>query len=316
MATRKVKNVKIQKVKVKIPKSGILLAILLTWLLLSPAFKLRKFFQGEKQGLLTLGGLCLTFSFFFGIMRNVMLSVALGYHSASLCLVPQLLTAIVHWICKAFADKDFRCWSLGDQVMHVLIGSLVPGLTRKSEAETEPGKGETQDESSVAGTQDPDLQESELEESRTTSHQSEEPNEIVMIRRTVSNELTAIFLLHALNVVLGAIFFRHLHETSTEFVAVKIKVKEACSMNLPLAVYIGCPVALLASFFFRLLHSKFGPSRAIRQDWCSCSAICPPASIHQTFVDLYEKPAIIDRAPAIVDRTLENMKVLSTFDRS
>ena len=174
MATRKVRNVKIQKVKVKILKSGILLAILLTWLLLSPAFKLRKFFQGEKQGLLTLGGLCLTFSFFFGIMRNVVLSVALGYHSASLCLVPQLLTAIVHWICKAFADKDFRSWSLGDQMMHVLIGSLVPGLTRKSDAETEPGKAETQDVSSVAGTQDSDLQESELEESHgeseTTSH--------------------------------------------------------------------------------------------------------------------------------------------------
>ena len=277
MATRKVKNVKIQKAKVKIPKSGILLAILLTWLLLSPAFKLRKFFQGEKQGLLTLGGLCLTFSFFFGIMRNVVLSVALGYHSASLCLVPQLLTAIVHWICKAFADKDFRSWSLGDQVMHVLIGSLVPGLTRKSDAETEPGKAETQDVSSVAGTQDSDLQESELEESETTSHQSEEPNEIVMTRRTVSNELTTIFLLHSLNVVLGAIFFRHLQETSTEFVTAGIKVKDACSIDLPLAVYIGCPVALLASFFFRLLQNKFGPWRAIHQEPCTCSTVCPPS---------------------------------------
>ena len=252
-----------------------LLAILLAWLLLSPAFNLRKLFQGKKQGLLTLGGLCLTFSFFFGVTRNAILSVALGYHSASLCLVPQLLTAIVHWICKAFADKDFTSWSLGDQVMHVLIGSLVPGLTRKSDAETEPGKAETQDVSSVAGAQDSDLHESELEESETTSQQSEEPNE--MARKTVSRELTTIFVLHSLNVVLGAIFFRHLHETSTEFVAAKIKVKEACSINLPLAVYIGCPVALLASFFFRLLHSKFGPSRAIHQDWCSCSAVCPPA---------------------------------------
>ena len=206
-----------------------------------------------------------------------MLSVALGYHSASLCLVPQLLTAIVHWICKAFADKDFRSWSLGDQMMHVLIGSLVPGLTRKSDAETEPGKAEAQDVSSVAGTQDSDLQESELEESETTSHQSEEPNEIAMTRRTVSKELTTLFVLHSLNVVLGAIFFWHLQETSTEFVTAGIKVKDACSIDLPLAVYIGCPVALLASFFFRLLQNKFGPWRAIHQEPCTCSTVCPPS---------------------------------------
>ena len=265
MATRKVKNVKIQKAKVKIPKSGMLLAILLAWLLLSPAFKLRKFFQGKKQGLLTLGGLCLTFSFFFGVMRNAILSVALGYHSTSLCLYPQLLTALIIWICKAIAEKDFRSWSLGDQMMHVLIGSLVPGLTRKSDAETEPGKAETRDVSSLAG--DSDLKESELEESETTSQQSEEPNE--MARKTVSRELTMLFVLHSLNVVLGAIFFWHLQETSKEFVAAGIKVKDACSINLPLAVYIGCPAALLASFLFRLLHIKFGPWRAIHQERCT-----------------------------------------------
>merc|ERR1712013_423290 len=100
------------------------------------------------------------------------------------------------------ADKDFRSWPLGDQMMHALIGSLVPGLTRKSDAETEPGKAETQDVSSVAG--DSDLQESELEESETTSQQSEEPNGTVRARKTVSKELTTMFVLHSLNVVLGA----------------------------------------------------------------------------------------------------------------
>ena len=157
--------------------------------------------------------------------------------------------------------------------MHVLIGSLVPGLTRKSDAETEPGKAEAQDVSSVAGTQDSDLQESELEESHgefeTTSHQSEESNEIAITRRTVSKELTALFVLHSLNVVLGAIFFWHLQETSKEFVVAGIKVKDACSIDLPLAVYIGCPAALLASFLFRLLHIKFGPWRAIHQQRCT-----------------------------------------------
>ena len=153
--------------------------------------------------------------------------------------------------------------------MHVLIGSLVPALTRKSDAETEPGEAETQDVSSVAGTQDSDLQESELEESETTSQQSEEQNGTVRARKTVCKELTTMFVLHSLNVVLGAIFFWHLQETSTEFVAAGIKVKDACSIDLPLAVYIGCPVALLASFFFRLLQNKFGPWRAIHQERCT-----------------------------------------------
>ena len=154
-------------------------------------------------------------------------------------------------------------------MMHVLIGSLVPGLTRKSDAETEPGKAETQDVSSVAGAQDSNLQESELKESETTSQQSEEPNGTVRARKTVSKELTTMFVLHSLNVVLGAIFFWHLQETSKEFVAAGIKVKDACSINLPLAVYIGCPSALLASFLFRLLHIKFGPWRAIHQGRCT-----------------------------------------------
>merc|ERR1719237_119637 len=126
---------------------GKLLTVLLTWLLLSPAFRLRKFFQGNKQGGLSPGGLALTLSFFFGLLRNVILSVALGYHSVFLCIVPQLLTALILLISKCIAHKEFRRWSLGDQVLYALIGSLIPSITPRSSAEDTSENDEDQDKS-------------------------------------------------------------------------------------------------------------------------------------------------------------------------
>ena len=54
---------------------------------------------------------------------------------------------------------------------------------------------------------------------------------------------------------------------------------------------------------------------------CLSVSVCLSLFVCMSFliclsVCVYEKPAIIDRAPAIIDRTLENMKVRSTIDRS
>ena len=92
-----------------------------------------------------------------------------------------------------------------------------------------------------------------------------------------SKELVALFIFHAVSVILGAASFAFLHETSTEFVASEIKVKEASRIDLMLAVYIGCPAALLASIAFRAIHSKLGPWRAISKQPSTCRTFCPPA---------------------------------------
>ena len=77
----------------------------------------------------------MTISYFFGLMRNMTMSVALGYHSVYLCVVPQLLTALVLWICKCFADEEFRSWSVGDQIIYALVGSVLPCVAPRSDTE-------------------------------------------------------------------------------------------------------------------------------------------------------------------------------------
>ena len=106
--------------------------------------------------------------------------------------------------------------------------------------------------------------------------ETEGPYELNVTRRSTSKELVALFILHAVNVILGAASFAFLHETSTEFVTAEIKVKNASRIDLMLAVYIGCPAALLASFVFRAIHSKLGPWRAINKQSPTCQTFCPP----------------------------------------
>ena len=260
-------------------------------------------------------------------MRNVTLSVALGYHSVFLCVAPQLLTALLLLICKCIADKQFRRWSLGDQVMYALIGSLVPSITPRSNAEAISGNDKDQNESHLLRTH---VEETDTEadaeaerpiESDATSTEAqtgammetaekpnrideapnevetdamlgeaEEPNrcdmageetegpyEVNVTEKSTSKELVALFIFHAVSVILGAASFAFLHETSTEFVHYEMKVKEASRIDLMLAVYIGCPAALLASIVFRAIHSKLGPWRAIKKQPSTCRTFCPPA---------------------------------------
>ena len=264
-------------------------------------------------------------------MRNVTLSVALGYHSVFLCIAPQLLTALLLLICKCIADKEFRRWSLGDQVMYALIGSLVPSITPRSNAEDISGNDEDQNESHLLRTHVEETLKTETDEPPAEAErpnasdatptevqidamldeaeepnkideapnqgetdamleEAEEPNrcdmagevtegpyELNVTKRSTSKELVALFILHAVSVILGAASFAFLHETSTEFATSEIKVKEASRIDLMLAVYIGCPAALLASIAFRAIHSKLGPWRAISKQPSTCQTFCPPA---------------------------------------
>ena len=249
-----------------------------------------------------------------------------------LCVAPQLLTALLLLICKCIADKQFRRWSLGDQVMYALIGSLVPSITPRSNTEAISGNDEDQNESHLLRTHVEETRKTETDmeadaeaerpiESDATSTEAqtgalmeeaekpnrideapnevetdamlgeaEEPNrcdmageetegpyEVNVTEKSTSKELVALFIFHAVSVILGAASFAFLHETSTEFVNYEIKVKKASRIDLMLAVYIGCPAALLASIAFRAIHSKLGPWRAISKQPSTCRTFCPPA---------------------------------------
>ena len=219
------------------------------------------------RGVLTPGGLTLTLSLIFGLARNMILSVALGYHRVYLCLAPQLLTAVLLGIGKSIADKEFR----RDQVIYALIGSLVPCITQRWSTDAMLDDAE--------GSKDATGEVEEAEDfNEMTEEESEEANEVIVTRRSTSKELCALFLSQTLSVIIGAASFAFLHETSTDFAASMTKVEAASGINPALAVYIGSPVALLASVSFRAIHTKLGPWQAMQATQPSdCGSFCPPS---------------------------------------
>ena len=192
----------------------------------------------------------MTISYFFGLMRNMTMSVALGYHSVYLCVVPQLLTALVLWICKCFADKEFRSWSVGDQVIYALVGSVLPCVTPKTDTEITSEDVEGQDVAETGNTdieaadiEDPLPESKEPREATSNMEQAEELQEEDQTdeelkentsgKKSNSKELCWIFILHTVNVILGVAAFAFLHETSTELVTAEMKVKNESKIDPP-----------------------------------------------------------------------------------
>ena len=227
-------------------------------------------------------------------MRSVTLSVAVGYYSVFLCVLPQLLTALLLGICKCIADKEFRRWTFGDKVLYALIGSLVPMAIERSNTEdisrnaqehlprtevTETLKSETEEHpEEVPMKVDAMIEEAEeVKMGDMVGEQTEGPNEFILTQRNTTKELCALFILHAASVILGAAFIAFLDETSSEFAVSRIKVRVASGIDLMDAVFMGCPIILLASIVFRAIHSKLDPWPSIGKKISTCKALCPPA---------------------------------------
>ena len=110
---------------IKLPEA-IILILLLTWNLASPAFRTRSFQSGLKQGLITRGGLLHAFSFFASLTIFVVNAVMLGYQSIFLVPVPLAAMAFTIFVAKSCFDHDFRTWSLGPKLTHCLMSSIFP----------------------------------------------------------------------------------------------------------------------------------------------------------------------------------------------
>ena len=111
---------------IKLPPDAIILILLLTWNLASPAFRTRSLQSGFKQGLLTRGGLFHAFSFFASLMIFVVNAVMLGYQTIFLVPVPMAAMAFTFFVSKSCFDHDFRAWSLGPKLTHCLMSSIFP----------------------------------------------------------------------------------------------------------------------------------------------------------------------------------------------
>ena len=66
----------------------------------------RSFQSGSKQGLFSLGGVLLTFSFLTSLLTHVVIVVALGCYSVYLTTVPILVASSILFLAKSCVDKE------------------------------------------------------------------------------------------------------------------------------------------------------------------------------------------------------------------
>ena len=69
---------------------------------------MRSFQSGAKQGLFSLGGVLLTFSFLTSLLTHVVVVVALGYYSVYLTTAPLLVASSILFLAKSCVDKDCK----------------------------------------------------------------------------------------------------------------------------------------------------------------------------------------------------------------
>ena len=229
-------------------------------------------------------------------MRNVTVAVSLGYFSIYLCVAPLLTSALILGICKCLADSTFRSWPLADKLVYSLIGTLVPCTVSRAnsydpENEDPSVDVDVKDTSksrhsfrpTTAQDDNPDNNKSSPAEENEDVDEKE-THEFDIKKRNGGRELSAIIYFHAASVVLGVATLAYMHHTSVDFQTSCSKVREASSIDLREAVYIGGPVSLLASIGFRLLHHRLGPWRLINKK-PTCDLLCPPniETAHERF---------------------------------
>ena len=95
---------------------------------------MRSFQSGAKQGLFSLGGVLLTFSFLTSLLTHLVVVVALGYYSVYLTTAPLLVASSILFLAKYYVDKEFRRWRLGPKLTHCLISAIFPITTPRPES--------------------------------------------------------------------------------------------------------------------------------------------------------------------------------------
>ena len=225
---------------------AVLLYALLLWNLVSPAMRMRGFRSGAKQGLFSVGGILLTFSFLMSLFMHVVIVVALGYHSVYLTTTPLLLASFVLFLAKSWVDKEFRTWMLGPKLTHCLISGIFPVTTPRPES-----KGNKRGNSSSS---------------------------ITAKVKMAGNELLFIYLFHLVILVLGMIVFALL-SADPDYAEKMRKLKEASTIPMETMLYAACPVAFLLSILCQFLFRRyFDPWKLVRSRIDSergcCSGSC------------------------------------------
>ena len=195
--------------------------------------RMRSFRSGAKQGLFSVGGILLTFSFLMSLFMHVVIVVAIGYHSVYLTTAPLLLASSVLFLVKSCVDKQFRTWRLGPKLTHCLISGIFPVTTPRPESKVE---NKQEDSGSVATAK----------------------------VKMAGGELFFSYLLHLAVLVLGIIAFTLL-SADLEYAEKMRKLEEASTISMEVMVYAACPMAFLLSILSQLIyHQYFDPWMLVR----------------------------------------------------
>ena len=204
---------------------------------------MRSFQSGAKQGLFSLGGVLLTFSFVTSLLTHVVVVVALGYYSVYLTTVPILVASSIIFLAKSCVDKEFRRWRLGPKLTHCLISAIFPITTPR-----------------------PESKEDDKEENLVST--------ITRRVKVAGNELFFCFLLHLFILTLGAVAFAVMN-LDPAYVERMRKLEEVSTISMASMVYIACPLALLLSMASQVVYRQHcDPWKAVRIRSGCCSGSC------------------------------------------
>ena len=245
-----------------------LLYVLLLWNLISPAMRMRSFQSGAKEGLFSLGGVLLTFSFLTSLLTHVVIVVALGYYSVYLTTVPILVASSILFLAKSCVDKEFRKWRLGPKLTHCLISAIFPITTPRSKAR-------------------------ESEESKELNNHKDSADVVTAKVKIARNELFFCYLLHFFVLILGMIAFAVLN-LEPQYAEKMLKLKQASTISMEATVYMACPLALLLSGLSQLVYRKCcDPWKAVKskievgsQGFCGDWKLLPKSKIVHQEIEL------------------------------
>ena len=246
---------------------------------------MRSFRSGAKQGLFSVGGILLTFSFLTSLLMHVTIMVAHGYHSVYLTTTPLLLASSVLFLAKSCVDKEFRMWRLGPKLTHCLISSIFPVTTPRPESKVE--------------------------------NKQEDSGSVATARiKMAGGELFFVYLLHLATLVLGMIAFTLL-SADPEYAEKMKKLEEASKISMEVMVYAACPVAFLLSILSQLVFRQyFDPWRLLRsriEPGCcpgSCQE-CKPKPMSRVVLRTVPIQGSKDRESSPSEIAMEEMREIS-----
>ena len=166
----------------------------------------------------------MSITFLASVTPHMVIAVTFGYKSIYLSPAPLLVSAFVLLISKSLIDKQFRRQGCGFRLVTSMLASIFPIISKL------PSRGASSEEQDNGQTR-------------------------FMARvKSTGSEFGFVYVLHALNILVGTVSYTVLMQTDENFVVTIEKVEQACGISFAVLIYVVCPVCLLVSLLSTLLR--------------------------------------------------------------